>query len=193
MTRWCGTRVFFGLMVGFCAACVDAPTIVLPSQSVPEPTFTQASTLPLSTAYSGILQPGRMVVCTSQYSPPGAYAYFVSVDGALPSDSSIVLATIDAGECAVVFETKRRGGPVPVVTIYEIQTLTSYGGVALDEDCLTDCYVPASTQSFSLTLEGFDGGIAKFYFSPPDCPVIDNVYGCFGGHGGTGTLTFQLD
>jgi len=179
------------------------------------PVFDRQSNELGPTTYSGEIRPGQFVVCTSAYSPAGVYQYTLEIVNALPSDQYASTLTQTNGSCDVVFTTRRRGGPAPVLNVLPQATFVAidlwdyrsleegfYPGVGYKSVEITS--VPAE----GLPLTGTDGAVARFYYSPlspggeteggtRSCSTSSGIVPtalCTGGnHGGTGTLQFGLD
>jgi hypothetical protein len=183
------------------------------------PRYERLLSLPAVTPYTGEIIPGQFTVCTSLYSPAGVYVYTIEILGALPSDRYVTSVSVSNGECKVVFDTNRRGGPVPAVKV------TAGAGYYLlsidlwDWRSIANGFTPGvgyqsvtfvSEGAYGPTLTGFAGAVTRFQFYPitPHTGAtapLDEDYACptggistqavcgQGNHGGTGTLQFALD
>jgi hypothetical protein len=150
--------------------------------------------------YSGVVQAGRAIVCTSKFSIlPGQYG--IEVSNAQPGDSWVTKATVSPGTCAVVFETTRTTGlrpevfvtPSPLSILSDVVGFDSYCGLA--RTCVPICY---DTTRLNRDFPTFEA-VTKFYFTRPRgraaryWPHDPTPALCYGGHGGGGTIDFGLD
>jgi hypothetical protein len=202
-------RAISGLTV-FAIVALITGSCTLPDSPVPnktsdaQPSFLKSTNVGFATEYSGVPSKGEFVVCTAKASPATIhFLYRIDVVTALPSDTYAEWVTVDAGTCIVVFETKRRGGPIPEVTV----TPMTVGPVISAADLfyyrsinaglspsigypLAEYFDFTESSGWSgATLKGFEGAVLKVYYIPAiPCPARI----CSGGgHGGGGTLQFD--
>jgi len=166
------------------------------------------------TTYSGDIRPGQFVVCTSRFSPTGLYHYTLEIVNALPSDEYASTLTQANGTCDVVFTTRRRGGPAPILNV---APQTTFIAIDLwDYRSLSEGFYPdvgyksveiLSVPPEGLALTGIEGAVARFYYYPlspggvtdggtGQCPfgaIVPSALCPGGNHGGTGTLEFGFD
>lgn len=77
--------------------------------------------VPASTPYPGTQQAGRAVVCKHVSSPAGTYTFNVAVTGSVAGDQHTTTATLQPGECAIVFNrTTATTAPPATVTVNEV-------------------------------------------------------------------------
>lgn len=177
--------------------------------------FLRSSDLPAEVAYSGVPQEGVFSICTSIFSlANGAhdfpFTYTVEVTNSLPSDRYVNAVSVRPGHCVAVFETRRRGGPVPEVVVTATSNLVINGALLYDGRSIAAGYdefkgffpaeiIDTPATALEITLRGFDGAVVKVYYQPADplsCPqhqaadvTVESLCES-GGHGGTGTLQF---
>jgi hypothetical protein len=199
------TRVRALLAVGvaiFAAACQTDEINPGPRDDL-APAFTSAADGLGLTGYSAALQRGKFVVCSARSSPAGVTHPIIVVENALPSDRVATNVSIEPGQCVTVFSTRRRGGPVPSITVFQDPSVVSTGSVLFDDAHQTfgvDVYNGSGVPvTHSRVLSGFEGAVVKFYYglnpNPNACvaEITPSAVCGAGGHGGTGTLNFSLD
>jgi hypothetical protein len=180
-------------------AC-DGSSVAAPKTSQTLAFRINPTVLPELTPYSGVLQPGRFIVCTSRFSPAAAYTYSISDVAKEKHDQYVTSVTIAPGECAVVYEIVGKKGDSPKeqhkhppsITVTGDPLGLSDGGVRLDANGsheFIDCF---DATPLTVTMSGYEGAVTKFYYSSPIHPSV--IITCtIGGHGGTSTATFGVD
>lgn len=150
-----------------------------------------------SAPYTGELVKGEFKLCTSRIAPAGVYYYHLHRFNRKDGDSTPILL-MTPGECALINSAKNKGGKSEddsVRVVYDHTFVAEFpftgdvfstpDGLALiDESCSNDCEIPGFPTV--VTLKGKSGAIAKYYFLRPG--LRGN-----GGHGGGGTIGFELD
>lgn len=196
------------------AVCVAIASLAgscnLPDASTPEtwslaaPHYSASTDIGSLTEYSGVPQPGKFVICTSQASPAFVpFLYQIEVVNALPSDKFVEQVIVYRGTCVVVFETRRRGGPIPEINVTAISPgPVLSASVLFDYRSLEEGFSPGAgypTAEFfdftnggswsGTTMKGFEGAVLKVFYIPAIlCPATICTGG---GHGGGGTLQFS--
>ncbi|MBA3340442.1 MAG: hypothetical protein H0W30_01185 [Gemmatimonadaceae bacterium] len=116
------TSTLATLMFSACdKGLVTAPE---PQSALPEAGPRLAEVLPAvpaSTPYPGTQQAGRAVVCKHESSPAGTYTFNIAVSGSVTGDQHTSTATLQPGQCAIVFNrTTATTAPPATVTVNEV-------------------------------------------------------------------------
>jgi hypothetical protein len=145
---------------------------------------TVPTTLPVSAPYPGVADANKASICKDASSPAGTYTYTVSATGLLSGDLIASSASVQPGQCALVYLRTTTSPAFTSVTMTEV--IAQGASYTLDHVAVNDPDGPRNLAGPGVTLKvsSFHGAVATYFnvdtaaFVPPLVPL--GAAGSFG-------------